>query len=74
MRRQRTDELAALRAVQRTENQALRFRGQRFEKTDELAALCAGGWTGNRALGFSSLLGREAPKSICLLSSQIAVL
>jgi hypothetical protein len=42
LRRQRTDEFAALRAVQRTGNREIGFRGQGFEKTeDRFAALRA---------------------------------
>ncbi|MDR2788857.1 MAG: hypothetical protein LBD06_11005, partial [Candidatus Accumulibacter sp.] len=37
-RGQKTDQLAALRAVQRTETQALRFRGQGLERTEDRSA------------------------------------
>ncbi|MDR2787391.1 MAG: hypothetical protein LBD06_03340 [Candidatus Accumulibacter sp.] len=49
LRGQKTDQLAALRAVQRTENRVLGFKGQRFENSH----------TGYLSQGHNKLTGRN---------------
>ncbi|MDR2789170.1 MAG: hypothetical protein LBD06_12660 [Candidatus Accumulibacter sp.] len=76
LRGQMTDELAALRAVRRTENRVLGFRGQRFERTEDKSTCGASrrGMDEKPGARFCHLIRREAPKFICHLSSQTAVL